>query len=394
MARFSPGDLVYLDYGLGVIHERVVLAHVDGMDYVIATPDRDVYTDTLDSSNSDLTGFHVGLPGGGLPAAIAGGNVYGFGALTAADYRGLLEQGRTEASAERTRRGLGAIVAPANPAVADDKKWVLAEMVTGHKIGEEVQMAAGSVNDGDWGLHHMVDSEGQNRVVIVSLVKKDDLDAFCDERILLCREAEAVAGEELISAEDDRTLSIKYGINGERSRGFKESVQEMRVSEFSDFPFNPRTCHDYMKAVSSIAESCLSQHNMWLTQSGIPSGDRSQFEDDCLARVIDYAVKYDGLNVVNLASFELIARRRQLIAEAHAHSPGAPSYEAADHFMQTGYRPGGAIVVPALTKYVSEQLHQEGQIMKERRKLREERASRGRGRGQGPGKQGAGADGK
>lgn len=103
---------------------------------------------------------------------------------------------------------------------------------------------------------------------------------------------------------------------------------------------------------------------------------------------------YDGLNVVNLASFELIARRRQLIAEAHAHSPGAPSYEAADHFMQTGYRPGGAIVVPALTKYVSEQLHQEGQIMKERRKLREERASRGRGCGQGPRKQGAGADGK
>lgn len=44
MARFAPGDLVYHDYGLGVIHERVVLAHVDGLDYVIATPDRDVYT--------------------------------------------------------------------------------------------------------------------------------------------------------------------------------------------------------------------------------------------------------------------------------------------------------------------------------------------------------------
>ena len=294
MARFAPGDLVYHDYGLGVIHERVVLAHVDGLDYVIATPDRDVYTETLDldPSNGDLAGFHVGLPGGVLPAAIAGGNVYGFGALTAAEYRGLLEQGRTEATAEKARRGLGAMVADAAPAAAGERKWVLAEMVSGHKIGEEVQMAAGSSTDGDWGLHHMVDSDGQNRVVLVSLVKKDELDTFCDERILLCREAEAVSGEELISAEDDKTLSIRYGINGERSRGFKESVQEMRVSDFSDFPFNPRTCHDYMKAVSSVAESCLSQHNMWLTQSGIPAGDRSQFEDDCLARVIDYAVKY------------------------------------------------------------------------------------------------------
>lgn len=130
-----------------------------------------------------------------------------------------------------------------------------------------------------------------------------------------------------------------------------------------------------------------------MTQAGIPSGDRAIYEDDCLARILDYAVKFDGLNIVNLASFELLARRRQLIAEAHAHSPAAPSYEAADHFMQTGYRPGGAIVVPSLTKYVSEKLHQEGQILKERRKLREERGGRGRGRGQ-PGKNGAGQDAK
>lgn len=107
MARFAPGDLVYHDYGLGVIHERVVLAHVDGLDYVIATPDRDVYTETLDPSNGDLAGFHVGLPGGVLPAAIAGGNVYGFGALTAAEYRGLLEQGRTEPQQKRLGEDLG-----------------------------------------------------------------------------------------------------------------------------------------------------------------------------------------------------------------------------------------------------------------------------------------------
>ena len=40
------------------------------------------------------------------------------------------------------------------------------------------------------------------------------------------------------------------------------------------------------------------------------------------------AVKYDGLNIVNLACFELAVRRKQLIAQAHSYSPGAPSYLA------------------------------------------------------------------
>ena len=96
-------------------------------------------------------------------------------------------------------------------------------------------------------------------------------------------------------------------------------------------------------------------------------------------------MKFDGLNIANLASFELIVRRRQLIAEAHAYSPAAPTYEAADHFLQVGRRPGGAIVTQTLTKHVAEKLHQEGQILKERGKLREEKGGKG-GRGRGPGK--------
>ena len=191
-------------------------------------------------------------------------------------------------------------------------------------------------------------------------------------------------GDDRVAGDDARTLSIKYGANGERSRAFKESVQEMRVVDFDDFPFVPRTCCDYLKAVSNVAESCLAQHTMWVSQSGIPSGDRSIYEDDCLSRMIDLAVKFDGLNITNLACFELAVRRKQLIAEAHSYSPGAPSYEAADHFLQTGYRPGGAIVVPALTKHVADKLHQEGQILKERRKLREEKGL-GKGKAKNPG---------
>ena len=410
MARFSMGDLVYHNYGERplIYHERLVIEHVEQNDYIIATPDRDVYLETLDNSNPDLESFHVGGAGGALPHELRRRNVYGFGVLSARDYRALQDAGHREAVAERARRGLAAPAAamaapaqaqganpgaPAAAAAVDDKIWVFAEMVAGHLIGEEVTVVAGMASDGDWGLHRMNDADGKARTVLVSCMKRDDVPSFCEEKIQLCRDAEATLGDDLVAADDARTLSIQYGVNGDRSRSFKASVQEMKIEEFSDFPFNPRTCGEYLKAITDVAESCLAQHTMWVTQSGVPSGDRSIYEDDCLARVMDMAIKFDGLNVANLASFELIARRRQLIAEAHAHSPAAPSYEGADHFMQTGFRPGSAIVVPSLTKYVSEKLHQEGQIMKERRKMREERNSRGRGRGQ-PGKNNPGQESK
>lgn len=46
---------------------------------------------------------------------------------------------------------------------------------------------------------------------------------------------------------------------------------------------------------------------------------------------------------------------RSHIANLKAHG--------SDHFLQTSYRPGGAIVVPELTEYVSRKLHQESQIL-------------------------------
>lgn len=99
-----------------------------------------------------------------------------------------------------------------------------------------------------------------------------------------------------------------------------------------------------------------------------------------MSRALDLAITYDSLNVSNLASFELLIRRKQLLAEAHAYNPSAPSYEGADHFLGTSYRPGGAIVVPELTEHVSRKLHQESQILKEKRKQAE---MKGKGPGRG-----------
>jgi hypothetical protein len=176
---------------------------------------------------------------------------------------------------------------------------------------------------------------------------------------------------------------VDFGTDGRRRRDFRVSVREMQEVDFDDFPFEPRTCGDYMEAVSQVAECCGAQHDSWVVNAKIPDGDRAIYEDDILSKVLDYAVKYDALNIKNLACMEIIVRRKQLIAEAHVHNPGAPSYDAADHFMGFGYRPGGAIVVPKLSKRVSELMAADTAILKEKRKVQEARGRGGGGGGRG-----------
>ena len=207
---------------------------------------------------------------------------------------------------------------------------------------------------------------------------------FCDERIALARSSESCEGLDRSSSEDVRTLEVRYGFNGERQRSFRESVKELVMTEFEDFPLQPRTTLDYVRAVASVAESATAQHHIWVNSSGIPAGDRSVYEDQVLARILDEALCYDSLNVANLACIELVCRRRQLIADAHAAAPGAPSYLGAEHYLGETYKQGGGIVVPALTDHVSRKMQAQAQILKEKRKLAEASGKGGKGKNDKP----------
>ncbi|CAJ1449221.1 unnamed protein product [Effrenium voratum] len=298
--------------------------------------------------------------------------------MTAVQYGALLQAGQQAAAQERTRRGLGVAPAPGAPAapVFGALVWVLAEFVEGHKIGERVHPVVGHPIDGVWGLANVTSSGGVTRPCLIHQIAEDAIPAFCEERIRLARMSEAVEGDDRSASEDVRTLEVRYGVNGERLRSFRETVNELQVCEFEDFPFQPRTAMEYVKAVSSISESATAQHHMWLGASRIPDGDRSVYEDEVLARALDLAVTYDSLNVASLACMELICGRRQLISEAHANSPGAPSYMGAEHFMGQTYRQGGGIVVPTLTDFVAKKMQAQSQIMKEKRKLAEAKGSK------------------
>lgn len=395
----NSGDVVYVQYHAdpGVFHTRLLASCLGGDEWMIITPDHDMYSEVYNHANPDIARFYHAADRR-LPRQVPAGQVYAFQPMDARQYGDLLRGGRREADAELRRRGLPAVggaQAPAvggqgpadNAGVAADPDgggpamvWVLAEMLEGRKIGERVAPPAGLLHMGDWGIMNVANAQGVTRPCLIHQLTEEEVPRFCEERIRLARISEAAEGDDLVAADDVRTMEIRYGPNGERLRSFRESVAEMHEVDFNDYPLEPRTALAYVKAVAGVAESCYAQHLAWVAQSRIPEGDRAIHESEVLSRVVDTAITYDGLNIANLASFELVIRRKQLLAEAHAYNPSAPSYEGADHFMGTTYRPGGAIVVPSLTEFVSKKMGEEAQILKERRKLAE---AKGRGRGRG-----------
>ena len=279
------GDLVFVDYGevLQVVHTRLVLAEVDSSinDWVILTPDFDIYTETLAANNPDFVGFHLGLPGGLVPPAIPPGVVYGFAPMTAADLARFMNDGRLEALAERGRRGIANV-----PVGAPADMWVLASLVEGKKFGEVVVPPPGMARLGEYGMMHVADSSGNNQVALVKRVRPDDVAGLCEGLIDLARGAEACEGDDRVAGEDVRTMSVRKAAIGDRLRPFKESVLEMVSTEMEDFPFEPRTCLEYLRAIQSVSESCHSQHLAWVAQSKVPEGSRAVYEDETLATIL------------------------------------------------------------------------------------------------------------
>ena len=158
-----------------MIHARLIVAQLQGSEYMIVTPDQHRYIEDLNNdTNPDTNRIWYGPDTGALPAGVAGRYVYGFGAISAADVARWMAAGRRECEAERASRGL---VAPAAAPVAaggvaavgaapaagggvDGNIWVLAEMLPGRKIGEQVFPPHGVVASEGWALVRVADGSG------------------------------------------------------------------------------------------------------------------------------------------------------------------------------------------------------------------------------------------
>ena len=382
----NPGDIAIVNYGERPTtwHMRVLLAHTSQDNWVVLTPDHDIYEEQMSGDNPDLTGFHHCGANGSLPARINPGNVYAFSPLTPQALRGYMVQGQAEAdriiaSALQVpgRADAGGVsqggaaeatvpVAPQHPILEGNDTWVAAEDGIRLKKGDVLAvdpspLPAGHVVLGDKG----VIPEGAG-FLLIRKVAAGDVPKYQigDIRVLpVSFDAQGVRRKEFTIAvgqmDDDPPVGGGLQLAGPSSA--LKLLKDMR-----DQQFTPSTFHEH-----------------WVRSSEVPRGDRSIYEHEVLSRIMDSMIIVDQLNVPALQSAELIFRRLQVIRQAHKGSPGNPDYSSSDHYMGWKYKKVAAGVDSDLSAYVANELKSEATILKESRKAREEIAARRRP-GKGP----------
>eukprot|EP00971_Amphidinium_carterae_P219605 4360073-Amphidinium_carterae.1 len=276
----------------------------------------------------------------------------------------------------RARRGFD----PGDPVIEFEQEMLIAmafcealEQVEAVETQSLVVETSGLAGEGDWivGASTKADLVGK------------ELDEKVFERVQVGNLAlvstasgvSAVAREPMSfeGAEGDaRVLPVKWR-NNARRRGFQEAVELMEGNEYGDEEMEgDLTTMWYLEKIVGTGLDPVSRHRAWVSDSGIPQGDRSVYEHQTIALVLQTAACRDQLNLGSLLSMEILARRAMLIESAHVHSPGNPDYSHGSDFMGLGEQRGGALVSPGLLKLAASKASERTQIMKEKRKMAEE----------------------
>jgi hypothetical protein len=177
---------------------------------------------------------------------------------------------------------------------------------------------------------------------------------------------------------DARVLTIVED-DGRRHRNFRESVRDMSETDWPGWPvLGPRTTRWVLRFIAEHDIAPRARHTKWRHEAGLSPSDPYVDDHDLALRVIQMAVEFDQLNITELASFELLARRAQMAEWRHrdrliSRNSIEDGLEDDYLYMGTAETRGLILMAPDLADHVTGELHKEANILKERRKVKEER---------------------
>jgi len=407
----AQGMLVYVDYdagggvGYNEYHERLVIAHIQGDEYLVASPTFDLFFEQLSAGNADIADMRLGGLNGEVPIGLCADLIFGFGVINRVQRNGLLLEGERMAVLERAHRGIGAVavggigaaavavpvpaalppavlagVALAAPAVGGPPAgappvglrgglkrlvppggcWVLDEPTADFDIGDVFVLPAGAAQLGGRALVVI----GREVCVLKKLLEGAD--------IVECSRARS----DMLYL-DKRTVPLPF--RGEVEPTFGQLVGQMDAFplgvEYENPLVGPPTVDWALRAVGTQGGDLLSRHQRWRSESGVKGSNPIVHEHHLLSMMLQYAVCYDRLNLKGLLCMELAWRRLQLHESAVSENPEFPSYEGARHFMGIQQRRASALIAPSFSAHVAQELSKEAAIMKEKRKARESRVA-------------------
>ena len=187
---------------------------------------------------------------------------------------------------------------------------------------------------------------------------------------------------------------VVYDANGVRWREFPEAVTLLRSEALEDFPLEGERSFAWLaKYIKDHGHTPDGRQTKWASEQHIGKETSAYVLHDLCGLAIELCLSYDQLDGSNLACMEVVGRMYQLIEE----TGGSMRMEGVEHFIgrdKAGGMRRGIAVAPKLARHTTDKLAAEVEILKQRRKAREEAAAaKGGGRGRGNKKDGKGEQG-
>jgi hypothetical protein len=375
--------------GAVVFHERWILDHISNDDYIVVTPDEDIYCECMSVLNQDLRSFRIRPTPNTLPHGVAAGQVYALPAWGAADLARLRGLAAAEAVAERGRQGLaGAQPVPAAVAAP------VAAAVAGAPVGETAEDAGPGARNVPSGTVIWVAAETCGGfqygelvagVVAVATVGAKTVHTTADGKSLFCECIDAsgvLAFNNRPSRCDGRLLPVTLNPLGLPERSLADVVAESKEFPVKWKLAGPRTSRWCLAYLSVEGLGFEAHHERFRQLCKLDGGAWGVQEHFQLSLIIRQLVQVDFINGCNSLGIELMFRRLQTIEYAHSEKArelearnvgGKLSLEEQYTFGSLVRQAGTLMIAPSLLEHVKAEVQKDVELQKNMRKAREER---------------------
>ena len=186
---------------------------------------------------------------------------------------------------------------------------------------------------------------------------------------------------------DARIMPITLTVGGRERRPWRDVVALCSQCDFPDWPVpGPLTVLWCAEFINRRGGGPRDHHRWWLSVTNLNKDSWGVAEHESAMKALDEAGSYDGLEITNLASLEVLLRRAQLVEYVYQLEGKEPKgkgggkannrfglVDEAAVFSGSHRSTGDIMICPDLMDYVAKEVERDAQIMKQVRKAREER---------------------
>ena len=170
---------------------------------------------------------------------------------------------------------------------------------------------------------------------------------------------------------------------------FPDQVHKMSLEVFSEddwMMIGPRSSAFCLGEVARLNLGMVSRSNTWRHENNVAEDSRNGQVHELISEALELFICVDQLDGYNGAGVECLFRQLQYVEyEVKKKREAKATPDGSHDFRLRTKVTGGAIIDPALLKWISERAARDSAILKEQRKATEEQALARKGKAPAPG---------